>query len=99
MGSKRKRDGRYFLDFYDQPGQRQRPFMPKGATKAQARDQLRACEEMVAKGTFLPLKEVPTFSEVAAEWLESQRGKNLETTWEGYWGHHRTHFDDLEGLL
>jgi hypothetical protein len=36
--------------------------MPKGATKAQAKDQLRACEEMVAKGTFLPIKEVPKFS-------------------------------------
>ena len=73
--------------------------MPKGATKAQARDQLRACEEMVAKGTFLPIKEVPKFSEVAAEWLESKRAKILETTWEVYEGHIRNHFDDLKGLL
>jgi integrase len=99
MATVRKRDGRYFLDFYDQNGVRQRPFMPKGSTKAQAKDQLRACEEMVAKGTFLPIKEVPKFSEVAADWLNYKRAKIRETTWEVYEGHVRNHFIDLKGLL
>lgn len=99
MGSVRKRGGRYFLDFYDQHGVRQRPFMPKGATKAQAKVQIRACEDLVAKGTFLPIKEVPKFSEVATEWLEYKRAKIRETTWEVYEGHIRNHFDDLKGFL
>jgi integrase len=99
MGSVRKRGGRYFLDFYDQHGKRQRPFMRKGATKAQAKDQLRACEEMVAKGTILPIKDVPKFSDVAADWLEYKRAKIRETTWEVYEGHIRNHFHDLKGSL
>ncbi len=99
MGSVRKRGDRYFLDFYDQHNQRQRHLLPKGTTKAKARDQLRACEEMVAKGTFLPIKEIPKFSEVASGWLEYKRAKIRETTWEVYEGHIRNHFDDLKGLL
>jgi integrase len=70
-----------------------------GTTKAKARDQLRACEEMVAKGTFLPIKEIPKFSGVASDWLEYKRAKIRETTWEVYEGHIRNHFDDLKGLL
>jgi hypothetical protein len=99
MGSIRKRGDRYFLDFYDQHNQRQRHLLPKGTTKAKARDQLRACEEMVAKGTFLPVKEVPKFTEVAVDWIEYKRTKIRETTWEVYEGHVRNHFDDLKGLL
>ena len=95
MGSVRKRRDRYFLDFYDQHGQRQRHLMPKGATKAQAKDQLRACEEMVSKGTFLPAKEVPKFAEVAREWVEHKRLNLRETTWEVYDGHVRNHFHEL----
>jgi hypothetical protein len=73
--------------------------MPKGATKAQTKDQLHACEEVVAKGTFLPTKEVPKFSKVAAEWLEYKKAKIRETAWEVYEGHVRNHFDDLNDLL
>ena len=98
MGSVRKRRDRYFLDFYDQHGQRQRHLMPKGATKAQAKDQLRACEEMVSKGTFLPAKEVPKFAEVAREWVEHKRLNLRETTWEVYDGHVRNHFNELNDL-
>lgn len=98
MGSVRKRRDRYFLDFYDQHGQRQRHLMPKGATKAQSKDQLRACEEMVSKGTFLPAKEVPKFAEAAREWVEHKRLNLRETTWEVYEGHIRNHFHDLNDL-
>lgn len=99
MGTVRKRGDRYFLDFYDQHNQRQRHLLPKGTTKAKGRDQLRACEEMVAKGTFLPIKEVPKFTEVAADWIEYKKTKIRETTWEVYEGHIRNHFDDLKGVL
>ncbi|MGC2432679.1 MAG: tyrosine-type recombinase/integrase [Desulfobaccales bacterium] len=53
----------------------------------------------MAKGTFLPIKEVPKFSEVATEWLEYKRAKIRETTWEVYEEHIRNHFDDLKGFL
>jgi len=69
--------------------------MPKGATKAQVKAQLRACEEMVDKGTLLSVKEVPKFSEAAADWLNYKRAKIRETTWEVYEGHVRNHFDAL----
>lgn len=99
MGTVRKRDNRYFLDFYDQHGVRQRHLMPKGATKAEAKKQLRANEDMVEKGTYMPIKDIPKFSQVAADWLEYKKAKIRETTWEVYEGHVRNHFDDLNGKL
>lgn len=99
MGTVRKRGNRYFLDFYDQHGVRQRHLMPKGATKAEAKKQLRANEDMVEKGTYMPPKDIPEFSQVAADWLEYKKAKIRETTWEVYEGHVRNHFDDLNGKL
>jgi hypothetical protein len=49
-----KRRGRWDLDFYDQHGKRQRLALPEGTNKGQAKEELRAIEEMVAKGIFLP---------------------------------------------
>jgi integrase len=99
MGTVRKRGGRYFLDFYDQHGVRQRHLMPKGTTKAQAKKELRDREEEVEKGTYLAPKEVPRFKEVAADWIAHKKAKIRETTWEVYEGHVRNHFDDLNDLL
>lgn len=99
MGTVRKRGGRYFLDFYDQHGVRQRHLMPKGTTKAQAKKELRDREEEVEKGTYLAPKEVPRFKEVAADWIAYKKAKIRETTWEVYEGHVRNHFDDLNDLL
>jgi integrase len=98
MGTVRKRGDRYFLDFYDQHNQRQRHLLPRGTTKAKARDQLRACEEMVSKGTFVPAKEIPKFAEVAREWVEYKKLNLRETTWETYEGHVRNHFNELNDL-
>ena len=65
-----KRRSRWVLDFYDQHGKRQRPALPEGTTKGQAKEELRAIEEMVAKGIFLPRVEVPLFPKVAKDWIE-----------------------------
>jgi integrase len=92
-----KRRGRWVLDFYDQHGKRQRLSLPDGTNKAQAREELRAIEEMVARGTFLPIKKSPPFEEVARDWLEHKRLKLRVTTWEVYEGHVRNHFQDLKG--
>ncbi len=92
-----KRRGRYVLDFYDQLGQRQRTSLPEGTTKAQAKEALREIEEAVARGVYLPVKEIPLFSEVARDWLEHKKPNLRATTWEVYEGHVRNHFSDLNG--
>jgi integrase len=93
-----KRRDRWVIDFYDQHGKRQRLALPDGTTKGQAKEELRAVEEMVAKGAFLPVKKTPLFSEVANEWIEHKRTRLRETTWEVYEGHIRNHFYDLDRL-
>jgi integrase len=93
-----KRRGRWVLDFYDQHGKRQRLALPEGTNKGQAKEELRAIEEMVAKGIFLPRVEVPLFSKLSRDWIEYKRPKLRETTWEVYEGHVRNHFHDLDGL-
>jgi integrase len=86
------------MDFYDHHGERQRITLPKGTTKAQAREELRAIEEMVARRTFTPTKKALLFSQVARDWLEYKKTRLRETTWECYEGHVRNHFHDLDNL-
>jgi len=91
-----KRRGRWVIDFYDQQGVRRWRTIPDGATKAQAKEELRAIEEQVKKGIYLPAVKVPLFSEVAQEWIEHKQLKLRETTWEVYEGHVQNHFGDLD---
>lgn len=93
-----KRRGRWVMDFYDQRGERQRLTLPAGTTKRQAREELRALEDLVARRTFTPAKKVPRFKEVARDWLDYKRTRLRETTWECYAGHLRHHFHDLDRL-
>ncbi len=72
--------------------------LPKGSTKAQARDRLREIEDQVGKGIFMPTKKVPTFAEVARDWIEHKRLNLRQSTWEVYEGHIRNHFHDLDCL-
>jgi integrase len=62
------------------------------------RDELRAIEEQVAKGIYLPTKKIPLFSEVAKDWLEYKKPNLRASTWEVYEGHVRKHVDDLNDL-
>jgi integrase len=93
-----KRRGRWVIDFYDQHGKRRWKTMPEGATKGQAKEELRAIEDMLNKGVYLPHSKTPAFSEVAQDWLEHKKMKLRETTWEVYAGHLRNHFHDLDHL-
>ena len=63
----RKRRGRWVLDFYDQYGKRRWETMKESTTNKKANERLRAIEEMVSKGVYLPTKKIPLFSEVAKE--------------------------------
>lgn len=93
-----KRRGRWVLDFYDHHGERQRLTLPEGTTKGKAKEELRAIEDMVSRGTFTPAKRVLLFSEVARDWLDYKKTRIRETTWECYAGHLKNHFHDLDGL-
>ena len=93
-----KKRGRWVLDFYDQFGQRQRKTLPVNITKTRAREELRAIEEMVARGIFLHKKKTPLFSQVAQDWLEYKRpNRNLrETTWEVCKAQLKNHFNEFD---
>jgi len=82
-----KRRGRWVVDFYDQYGKRRWKTLKEGATKKQARDELRAIEDVVSKGIYLPVKKVPLFSEVTAMWLAGKKPNIRHSTLEQYKGH------------
>jgi integrase len=94
---KRKR-GRWVVDFYDQNGNRREKWTPKGANKTQAKKLLREIEDQIARGIYLPEKKIPTFSEVAKDWLEHKKPNLRDSTWSVYEGHTRNHFHDLEQI-
>lgn len=98
MAKVAKRRGRYVLDFYDHADIRRRETLPEGTTKKRALEELRDREEQVARGTYLPEKKVPVFSEVAQDWIEHKKAKLRANTWEVYEGHVRNHFHDFDGL-
>jgi integrase len=92
-----KRRGRYIIDFYDQTGIRRWRTLKKGTTKARARDELRAIEDMVSQGVYLPAKKVPTFKEVRKQWLEYKKSYLRETTYEVYETNAKHHLKELDG--
>jgi integrase len=89
-----KRNGRYVIDCYDQYGQRYRKTLPKGTTKEEARDLLQEIEKKINRRTFIHEKKVPTFGEVAVEWLEYKKPQVRISTWSAYEGHIKNHFDE-----
>lgn len=84
-----KKKGRWCVDFYDQHGKRRLKVMPKGATKNQAMDRLEEIRKQVANGVFLTVKKIPTFNEIADEWLEHKKRDVREHTWDAYECHTR----------
>ncbi len=93
-----KRRNRYVIDFYDNQGKRRWKTLPKGATKAKAREAMRDIEDQLARGIYLPDKKIPIFSEVAKDWLEYKKPNLRESTWSVYEGHTRNHFHELDDL-
>ena len=93
-----KRRDRYVIDFYDNTGHRKRKTLKKGTTKARAKEILRDIEDKLAKGIYLPEKRIPTFSEVAKDWLEFKRPNLRKSTWSIYEGHTRNHFKEFDEI-
>jgi len=77
-----KRRGRWVIDCYDQQGRRYRKTLNLGATKDDARKELRDIESKIDKGTFIPEKKTPLFSEVAEDWLKTKKHDVRQTTFE-----------------
>jgi integrase len=69
--------------------------LPKGTTKAKAKEAMREIEDQVAKGIYLPDKKIPIFSKVAEDWLEYKKPNVRESTWKMYERYLRLHFDDI----
>ena len=93
-----KRCNRWVIDFYDNQGKRRWKTLPKGATKAKAKEAMRDIEDQLARSIYLPDKKIPIFSEVAKDWLEYKKPNLRESTWSVYEGHTRNHFHDINDL-
>ena len=79
-----KRRNRWVIDFYDNQGKRRWKTLPKGTTKAKAREAMRDIEDQLAKGIYLPDKKIPFFSKIAEDWLEYKKPNVRESTWRMY---------------
>jgi len=93
-----KRRNRWVIDFYDNQGKRRWKTLPKGTTKAKAREAMREIEDQIARGVYFPDKKIPLFSKVAKDWLEYKQPNLRCSTWSVYEGHTRNHFKDLDNL-
>ncbi len=93
-----KRRGRYVIDFYDTEGKRRWKTLPKGTTKAKARETLREVEDQLSRGIYLPSEKIPTFGKVAIDWLAYKKTNVRVTTWEMYNSHLKHHFDDINNI-
>ncbi len=93
-----KKKGRWCIDFYDQNGKRRLKVLPQGATKTEAKKWLREIEEQIEKRIYIPSKDAPSFKKVAGDWLEQKRHNVRASTCEGYEGHLRNHFFDIDPI-
>lgn len=93
-----KRRNRYVIDFYDNQGKRRWKTLPKGTTKAKAKEAMREIEDQIARGIYLPDKRIPSFADVAKDWLEHKKPNIRNSTWKMYEGHLKHHFEEIDGL-
>lgn len=98
MATVAKRGGRYVLDYYDHENARKRLRLPEGTTLKAAKDRLREIEDQLSRGNYIPSKQMPTFKEVAAQWLEHKKPNLRASTWSVHEGHTRNHFDEFLDL-
>ena len=71
----------FVIDFYDQHGKRRLKTLAPGTTKKEARKILHETLKEVEHGIFLPDRNVPTFREVADQWLEHKKMNIREHTY------------------
>ena len=93
-----KRRNRYVLDYYDNQGKRHRQTLKKEITKKKAKEKLREIEDQIAKGLFIPETNIPTFKQIAEDWLKHKKPNLRASTWSVYEGHTKNHFGEFENL-
>ena len=93
-----KRRGRYVIDFYDTYGKRRWITMPKGTTKKKAHDKLRGVEDQLKRGIYIPDRRIPTFKEVAEDWIEYKKPNIRASSLKMYKGHLKHHFSGIDLL-
>jgi integrase len=98
MAKVSKRRGRYVLDFYDHEGNRKWQTMPKGTTKKAAQEELNNILDRLKLGNYVPNQKIPTFKEMAQEWLAHKKLNIRSSTWSVYEGHTRNHFNEFDHL-
>ena len=69
--------------------------MPKGTQKKAAQAELDNVLERLKLGNYIPTKKIPTFKEVANEWLAHKKLNLRSSTWSVYEGHTRNHFNEF----
>jgi len=77
-----KKRGKLVIDFYDQHGRRRLKTLPDGTRKKDAQKMLHETLKQVERGTYLPDKKIPTFREVAEQWLAYKKMNIREHTYE-----------------
>lgn len=98
MAKVAKRRGRYVVDYYDNRGKRRWQTLREGTTLKQAKEELRNIENQLARGVFIPAKEVLAFKKVASNWLEYKKANIRGSTWNMYRGHVENHFEYTNDL-
>ena len=96
MAKVAKRRDRYILDYYDNQRKRHWQTLPKGTTLKQAKSKLRELENQLEKGIFIPIRKVPTFKQVAGDYLKYKKPNVRSNTFHMYRGHIDNHFDQLQ---
>lgn len=81
MACVRKRRGKWVLDFRDQEGNRR---WETFRTRQEADDALSARLKQLRTGSYVPPREVPTFEEIAKDWLATKSDRRVSTVsqWE-----------------
>jgi integrase len=72
--------------------------MPKGTTKKKAHDKLREVEDQLKRGIYIPDRRIPTFKEVAEDWIEYKKPNIRASSLKMYEGHLRHHFSGIDLL-
>ena len=93
-----KKHEKMVIDFYDQHGKRRLKTLPEGTTKKEAGKILQEILKQVEHGTYLPDKKIPTFSEMADEWLEHKKINIREHTYSSYECHVRRNLKPFFGM-
>ncbi len=91
MACVRKRRNRWVIDYYDQSGRRRWETLPEGVNKKKANKRLGEIEKKIEQGTFVPIRELPLFPEVADKWLASKKSNTRHSTHRCYEGHIRNY--------